>query len=183
MSVTQTAVLQTDTVYIMSTVFKSGCDIPSTLQTFPKYLGNLFMPGKQTNYATDKPRDDFVNAKSHAREKPLLCLEKSQKSQFVLRNGRNRMPKKPKNIFRIFENSIRPSFRTNIYRNQYPLSAPDTVLQSLSYNVKRVDCLYLPSSNLPPKSPTTHISPPAPRQLQTHQKQNILPIISLLQMY
>ena len=38
------------------------------------------MPGKQTNYATDKPRDDFVNAKSYAREKPLLCLEKSQKS-------------------------------------------------------------------------------------------------------
>ena len=37
------------------------------------------MPGKQTNYATDKPRDDFVNAKSHAREKPLLCLEKKAK--------------------------------------------------------------------------------------------------------
>ena len=32
-------------------------------------------PGKQTNYATDKPRhaNDLVNAKSDAREKPLLA--------------------------------------------------------------------------------------------------------------
>ena len=183
MSVAQTAVLQTNTVYILSTVFKSGCDIPVLFKHFRNILEIFLFPVNKPTTRQTSHSNDFVNAKSHAREKPLLCLEKSQKSQFILRNGRNRMPKKPKNhVFRIFENSIRPSFRTNIYLNQYPLSAPSTVLQSLSFNVKRVDCLYLPSGKLPPKSPTTHISSP-PRQLQTHQKQNILPIISLLQMY